>query len=79
MIREIGGGGDENGEATRRGFTEVTRTVYDAVRMLKAQDLVEVHHSSPTQIRAVPVDEAIELLRDRAEAIETVEDPDTWM
>ena len=63
-------------------MTEVPRTrVYDAVRMLEAQGLVEIHHSSPQQFRAVPLDEATETLRDQYEnridrlndALETVE------
>jgi sugar-specific transcriptional regulator TrmB len=49
-------------------LTEVPRTrVYDAVRVLQAQGLVEIHHSSPQQFRAVPLDEATETLRDQYE------------
>ncbi len=49
-------------------MTEVPRTrVYDAVRVLEAQGLVEIHHSSPQQFRAVPLDEAVETLRDQYE------------
>jgi sugar-specific transcriptional regulator TrmB len=49
--------------------TDVPRTrVYDAIRVLEAQGLVEVHHSSPQQFRAVPIDEATETLRDQYEA-----------
>lgn len=50
-------------------LTEVPRTrVYDAVRMLEAQGLVEVQHSSPQQFRAVSLEEATETLRDQYEA-----------
>lgn len=50
-------------------MTEVPRTrVYDAIRMLEAQGLVEIQHSSPQQFRAVPLDEATETLRDHYEA-----------
>ncbi|WP_089777019.1 TrmB family transcriptional regulator [Haloferax massiliensis] len=45
-------------------ITDVPRTrVYDAVRMLEAQGLVEVQHSSPQRFRAVPLAEATETLR----------------
>jgi sugar-specific transcriptional regulator TrmB len=47
----------------------VPRTrVYDAVRVLEAQGLVEVQHSSPQRFRAVPLQEATETLRDQYEA-----------
>ncbi|WP_380681583.1 TrmB family transcriptional regulator [Salinigranum sp. GCM10025319] len=50
-------------------MTEVPRTrVYDAIRVLEAQGLVEIQHSSPQQFRAVPIDEATETLRDQYEA-----------
>ncbi|MFD1634386.1 TrmB family transcriptional regulator [Haloplanus ruber] len=50
-------------------MTEVPRTrVYDAIRVLEAQGLVQVQHSSPQQFRAVPLDEATETLRDQYEA-----------
>lgn len=50
-------------------MTEVPRTrVYDAIRMLEAQGLVEIQHSSPQQFRAVPLGEATETLRDQYEA-----------
>jgi sugar-specific transcriptional regulator TrmB len=50
-------------------MTEVPRTrVYDAIRVLEAQGLVEIQHSSPQQFRAVPLDEATETLRDQYEA-----------
>jgi len=46
-------------------LTEVPRTrVYDAIRILEAQGLVEIPHSSPQQFRAVPLEEATETLRD---------------
>lgn len=49
-------------------ITEVPRTrVYDAIRVLEAQGLVEIQHSSPQQFRAVPLDEAAETLRDQYE------------
>lgn len=48
--------------------TDVPRTrVYDAIRVLEAQGLVEIQHSSPQQFRAVPIEEATETLRDRYE------------
>jgi sugar-specific transcriptional regulator TrmB len=62
--------------------TEVPRTrVYDAIRVLEAQGLVEIHHSSPQQFRAVPLEEATETLRNQYEerverlrgALDTVE------
>jgi sugar-specific transcriptional regulator TrmB len=50
-------------------ITDVPRTrVYDAVRLLEAQGLVEVQHSSPQRFRAVPLAEATETLRDQYEA-----------
>lgn len=50
-------------------LTEVPRTrIYDAVRVLEAQGLVEVHHSSPQRFRAVSLEEATETLRDQYEA-----------
>jgi len=69
--------------------TEVPRTrVYDAVRVLEAQGLVEVQHTNPQQFRAVTLEEAVATLRDRYEsrveslrssldAIGTVENPET--
>jgi len=49
-------------------MTEVPRTrVYDAIRVLEAQGLVEIQHSSPQQFRAVPLEEATETLRDQYE------------
>lgn len=50
-------------------MTEVPRTrVYDAIRMLEAQGLVEIQHSSPQRFRAVSLSEATETLRDQYEA-----------
>jgi sugar-specific transcriptional regulator TrmB len=50
-------------------MTEVPRTrVYDAIRVLESQGLVEVQHSSPQQFRAVSLDEATETLRDQYES-----------
>jgi len=49
-------------------LTEVPRTrVYDAVRVLEAQGLVEIQHSSPQRFRAVSLEEAAETLRDQYE------------
>jgi sugar-specific transcriptional regulator TrmB len=49
-------------------LTEVPRTrVYDAVRVLEVQGLVEIQHSSPQQFRAVSLEEAAETLRDQYE------------
>jgi predicted transcriptional regulator len=76
----------EAGTAKRLSeMTEVPRTrVYDAIRVLEAQGLVEIQHSSPQQFRAVPLEEAMETLRDRYEnrvdrlrdALDTVDDVD---
>ncbi|WP_227133096.1 TrmB family transcriptional regulator [Halorubellus salinus] len=50
-------------------ITDVPRTrVYDAVRLLEAQGLVEVQHTSPQRFRAVPIEEATQTLRDQYEA-----------
>lgn len=49
-------------------ITEVPRTrVYDAIRVLETQGLVEVQHTSPQQFRAVSLTEATETLRDQYE------------
>lgn len=49
-------------------ITEVPRTrVYDAIRVLETQGLVEIQHTSPQQFRAVSLTEAAETLRDRYE------------
>lgn len=59
-----------NGTAKKLSeVTGVPRTrVYDAVGVLEDQGLVEIHHTSPQQFRAVPLDEATETLRDKYEA-----------
>lgn len=45
-------------------ISEVPRTrVYDAIRVLESQGLVEVRHSSPQQYRAVSIEEATRTLR----------------
>ena len=50
-------------------MTDVPRTrVYDAVRVLEAQGLVEIQHSSPQRFRAVSLSEATETLRDQYDA-----------
>lgn len=47
-------------------ISDVPRTrVYDAIRVLESQGLVEVQHSSPQLYRAVGTDEATEILRQR--------------
>jgi sugar-specific transcriptional regulator TrmB len=44
--------------------SNVPRTrVYDAIRVLESKGLVETQHSNPQRFRAVPVDEAVEILR----------------
>lgn len=57
---------------TAKGLSEVTEVprtrVYDAVRILEAKGLVEVHNSSPQRFRAVPLAEATETLRDQYES-----------
>jgi sugar-specific transcriptional regulator TrmB len=59
----------ETGTAKRLSeLTEVPRTrVYDAIRVLEAQGLVEVQHTSPQQFRAVSFTDATETLRDQYE------------
>jgi sugar-specific transcriptional regulator TrmB len=59
--------------------TEVPRTrIYDAIRVLEAQGLVEIQHTSPKQFRAVSLDVALETLRDqyqdRVDRLETLLD-----
>lgn len=50
-------------------LTQVPRTrVYDAIRALEAQGLVEIHHSSPQRFRAVSLEEATETLRGQYDA-----------
>lgn len=71
-------------------ITDVPRTrVYDAIRVLEAEGLVEIQHSSPQRFRAVPLDEAastietkfdsrIDELRiglNELEPVDSVEDP----
>jgi sugar-specific transcriptional regulator TrmB len=49
-------------------ITDVPRTrIYDAVRVLEAQGLVEIQHASPQRFRAVPMEEATKTLRDQYE------------
>jgi sugar-specific transcriptional regulator TrmB len=59
-------------EATAKEISEIAeipRTrVYDAMRVLESRGLVEVHHSTPQQFRAVTVEEAIETLRSTYES-----------
>lgn len=54
-----------SGTAKQLGeITDVPRTrVYDAIRVLEAEGLVEVQHSSPKRFRAVPLSEATTTLR----------------
>jgi sugar-specific transcriptional regulator TrmB len=48
--------------------TDVPRTrIYDAIRVLEVQGLVEIQHSSPQKFRAVSLEEATETLRDKYE------------
>lgn len=56
-------------------ISEVPRTrVYDAIRVLESQGLVEVQHSSPQRFRAVGIDEATQTLRKRYDnRIQTLE------
>jgi sugar-specific transcriptional regulator TrmB len=45
---------------------DVPRTrVYEAVRSLEAEGLVEIQHSSPQRFRAIPLDDAIDVLEQR--------------
>lgn len=49
--------------------TGVPRTrAYDAIRVLEARGLVEVQRTTPQRFRAVPVPEAVEVIRDRYES-----------
>ncbi|MDF9744827.1 TrmB family transcriptional regulator [Natrinema salsiterrestre] len=49
-------------------ISEVPRTrVYDAIRVLESQGLVEVQHTSPQVYRAVGIDEATQTLRQKYE------------
>jgi len=63
-------------------ITDVPRTrVYDAIRVLEAQGLVEIQHTNPRQYRAVSLEEAAQTLRrqyesrvdELQEALETIE------
>ena len=58
--------------ATAKQLSEVVdvpRTrIYDAVRELETEGLIEIQHSSPQRFRAVPLEEATETLRDRYES-----------
>ena len=61
-------------------ITEVPRTrVYDAIRVLEVQGLVEIQHSSPQRFRAVSLEEASETLRgqyeDRVERLQNALEP----
>ncbi|WP_049925242.1 TrmB family transcriptional regulator [Halopiger goleimassiliensis] len=55
--------------------SEVPRTrVYDAMRVLESQGLVEVQHSSPQQFRSVGISEAVRTLRQKYnDRIDTLE------
>lgn len=55
---------------------DVPRTrVYEAVRVLEKEGLVEVQHSSPQRFRAIPIAEAVDILRTRYESrIESLAD-----
>lgn len=45
---------------------DVPRTrVYEAVRSLESEGLVEIQHSSPQRFRAIPISEAVEVLEGR--------------
>lgn len=66
--------------------TDVPRTrVYDAIRVLEAQGLVEIQHTNPRQYRAVDLEEAAQTLRrqyesrvdDLQDALETIEPAET--
>ncbi|WP_435180877.1 TrmB family transcriptional regulator [Halorussus sp. AFM4] len=50
-------------------IADVPRTrVYDAIRVLEAQGLVEIQHSNPRQYRGVPLEEAAQTLRRQYES-----------
>ena len=50
-------------------IADVPRTrVYDAIRVLEAQGLVEIQHTNPRQYRAVPLEEAAQTLRRQYES-----------
>lgn len=47
---------------------DVPRTrVYEAVRSLESDGLVEIHHSSPQRFRAIPIAEALQVLEEKHE------------
>lgn len=49
-------------------ISDVPRTrVYDAVRELESKGLVEIQHASPQQFRAVPIEEAADILHNEFE------------
>ncbi|ADB59647.1 transcriptional regulator, TrmB [Haloterrigena turkmenica DSM 5511] len=56
-------------------ISDVPRTrVYDAIRVLESQGLVEVQHSSPQRYRSVEITEATRILRERYnDRIDTLE------
>ncbi len=56
-------------------ISEVPRTrVYDAIRVLESQGLVEVQHTSPQRFRAATIDEATQTLKQKYESrIDTLE------
>ncbi|NHN61049.1 MULTISPECIES: TrmB family transcriptional regulator [Halorussus] len=50
-------------------IADVPRTrVYDAIRVLEAQGLVEIQHTNPRQYRGVPLEEAAQTLRRQYES-----------
>jgi sugar-specific transcriptional regulator TrmB len=55
---------------------DVPRTrVYDAVDQLQSYGLVDVQHSNPQQFRAIPIEEAVSLLRRRFDQqLDTLQD-----
>lgn len=56
-------------------LSDVPRTrVYDALRVLESQGLVEIQHSSPQLFRSVGIDEATQILKQKYDSrIETLE------
>lgn len=62
----------DHDSATAREISDrvdVPRTrVYEAVRVLEKEGMVEVQHGSPQRFRAIPVEEALALLRERYES-----------
>lgn len=50
-------------------IADIPRTrVYDAIRVLEAQGLVEIQHTNPRQYRGVPLEEAAQTLRRQYES-----------